>query len=498
MIKQTVLAVAISVFSSSALGASSTDLNGLAHSAQSGDVVAQIQLGNMYANGTGDIHRSYSEALRWFSMAAEQGSALAQYNLALLFENGLGTERSLADAATWYQRAAHMGHAGAQLNLGYIYEHGLGVNQSMTRAKELYMAAANSGDPVAQHNLGLMLVSEGMGVPQHEAAFEWFQQSAESGHVPAQYSLGLRFLNGLGTSRSTREAVNWLARAAEANHAPSQHLLGDIYRTGQYMEPSPAWSIYYYEQAAGQGHAESQFELARLHLDGDDASDNLIDITNLLVSAAKSNHAGAQSLLENMVSDWETLNVASHQDFSTDVGDIPARLNVSRLTLHAGPESNGRRPAVYMHRLVSGSIAASTNETASTNATAGNQRASVDADTPARAAVPSEDVVVRRIGASNNKPSNSVSEMEITNAKPARADSNSQTHADDGKLVPGRYSVRRPVNLRRDAASWSELMGRVEAGEIITLIEDVGYGWAKVQVGEDTVHMMSRVLYPVE
>ena len=505
MIKQTVLAIAISALSSMALTAHASNLNELARAAQSGDVVSQIQLGSIYANGQEGMQRSYTEALRWFHMAAEQGSPLAQYNLALLFEHGLGTERSLADAAIWYQRAANMGHPGAQLNLGYMYEHGLGVTENKTKAKELYTSAANSGDQVAQHNLGLMLVSEGIGAPQHEAAFHWFKQSAESGYVPAQYSLGLRYLNGLGTSRSTRDAIDWLARAGDAQHAPSLHQLGDIYRTGEYMKPSPEWAIYYYEAAIKQGHTESQYELARMHLNSDEPQTNLIKAINLLVSAAKENHPGAQTLLEATVSDWETINIPSHEDFKIEVGEAHALADVTHHRLLAGPVVDGRRPAVCLHRLVSGSIVADTQPTLSAALTQHNPHSQNEVEVETQqveqpikpADTYSESVIVRRIG--SEQPQAEVEHPHSLSETESKQDmAPTPQLAGDSKLKPGRYRVNRTVNLRKDAAAWSDRMGRLEAGEVITLLQDVGFGWAKVQVGEDIVHVMSRALELVE
>jgi uncharacterized protein len=43
-------------------------------SAQHGDAKAEIELGSMYYYGEG-VSRDYSEALRWFRRAADQGAA---------------------------------------------------------------------------------------------------------------------------------------------------------------------------------------------------------------------------------------------------------------------------------------------------------------------------------------------------------------------------------------------------------------------------------------
>ncbi len=49
---------------------------------------------------------------------AEQGMAAAQYNLALMYDNGEGVPENDAEAVKWYRKAADQGNAEAQSNLG--------------------------------------------------------------------------------------------------------------------------------------------------------------------------------------------------------------------------------------------------------------------------------------------------------------------------------------------------------------------------------------------
>ena len=52
--------------------------------AEQGDVDAQNKLGVMYYRGEG-VPQDYSHAVSWFRKAAEQGHAVAQYNVGLMF-----------------------------------------------------------------------------------------------------------------------------------------------------------------------------------------------------------------------------------------------------------------------------------------------------------------------------------------------------------------------------------------------------------------------------
>ncbi|MDP6413700.1 MAG: sel1 repeat family protein, partial [Gammaproteobacteria bacterium] len=56
------------------------------------------------------------EAFRWYSSAAEQGVANAQYNLSVQYTNGVGVERDLVMAYVWESVAADQGHENAASN----------------------------------------------------------------------------------------------------------------------------------------------------------------------------------------------------------------------------------------------------------------------------------------------------------------------------------------------------------------------------------------------
>lgn len=69
----------------------------------------QYALGALYEKGQG-VKQDYTEALKWYGMAAENGAALACANLARLHENGLGAAKDNVEAYKWYALAG-TGHA---------------------------------------------------------------------------------------------------------------------------------------------------------------------------------------------------------------------------------------------------------------------------------------------------------------------------------------------------------------------------------------------------
>jgi TPR repeat protein len=105
-------------------------------------------------------------ALQEFWTLARQGHAGAQFNLGVLYARGRGVAQDFSQAARWYRLAAEHGHALAQCNLGVLYEDGLGVLQNDEEARHWYQKAAAQGNLQAQANLTRM--SAGASEQAHE------------------------------------------------------------------------------------------------------------------------------------------------------------------------------------------------------------------------------------------------------------------------------------------------------------------------------------------
>jgi TPR repeat protein len=67
------------------------------------------------------VPQDHAEAVYWYRLAAEQGNAVAQYNLGAALEAGLGVPQNYIEAIGWYRKAARQNNAAAQFNLGTMY-----------------------------------------------------------------------------------------------------------------------------------------------------------------------------------------------------------------------------------------------------------------------------------------------------------------------------------------------------------------------------------------
>jgi TPR repeat protein len=108
-------------------------------------------------------------AYQQFRAAAEQGHADSQFNLGLMYEQGIGVAKDERQAVVWYGKSAEQGNSAAQFNLGVLYENGRGTKVDFAQANDWYRKASLQGDALAIGNLGMLYV-RGDGVPENKVA----------------------------------------------------------------------------------------------------------------------------------------------------------------------------------------------------------------------------------------------------------------------------------------------------------------------------------------
>lgn len=86
-------------------------------------------------------------------LMAERGDAMAQFSVAIAYEDGVVTKKDLPQAFEWYSKAAKQGHDGAQYKVGTFYDKGLVVKKDPKLAMEWYKKAADNGSRQAQKRL---------------------------------------------------------------------------------------------------------------------------------------------------------------------------------------------------------------------------------------------------------------------------------------------------------------------------------------------------------
>lgn len=173
--------------------------------------------------------KSLPKAIATIEAQAFTGDAFAQHDLAAIYTAGHGGIKiDYAKAAKWFEEASHSGSSNAQYNLGVLYHQGLGVRKDTAKAIELYRVAASNNHPEALYNLAIAYV-EGVGVEYNpQIAATYFERSADGGVVEAAYNLGLLQENGLLGESQPDEAVFWYKIAADKGNKDAAKSLADL------------------------------------------------------------------------------------------------------------------------------------------------------------------------------------------------------------------------------------------------------------------------------
>ena len=135
---------------------------------------------------------------------AESGNAGAQFNLGFFyddFQKNKYAPLNYKNSAYWYHEAAKQGHGQAANNLALLYLNGYGVEKSKEKAFEWYRASAEAGNVQGQNNLA-RAYSNGTGVAvDHEKALLWWEKAAAQNHPKAMYNIALQYYHGRGKTK---------------------------------------------------------------------------------------------------------------------------------------------------------------------------------------------------------------------------------------------------------------------------------------------------------
>lgn len=159
--------------------------------------------------------RDYGTALSLWVPLAEAGHVAAQFNVARMFDSGIGVTEDDAKAALWYGKAADQDFVPAIRELALFYLDGEGVPADPAKGLDLLEEAADAGDADANFELG-MLYREGDVVQKDYAeAMKWYLTAAAQGHSQAQYMIGFMYGSGYGVPQDFVMAYYYYSLAAD-------------------------------------------------------------------------------------------------------------------------------------------------------------------------------------------------------------------------------------------------------------------------------------------
>jgi len=291
------------------------------HSAENGDVTAQVALGHLHFYGARGFEQNPERAARYFRAAAAHGDAAAMSSLGQMHVQGLGVAQNNETAFKYLSDAAARHNAAAQNGLGYLYLHGQGTPKDLKQALSWFKKAADQGHAEAQFNLGAMYFA-GLGVDKkYTTALQYFMLASAQGFTRALYNLAQMHLHGLGTIKSCTLGVRLHKSVAERGSWAS--VLNEAHRHFLKGNHEVAWLMY--ARAAEEGHEVAQANSAWM-LDqglGGALLDSLPEMKQPLPPLALAATAAAPA-------DLSTSGAATSDAATADAGEPTPVIRVSR------------------------------------------------------------------------------------------------------------------------------------------------------------------------
>ncbi len=225
--------------------------------AAQGNTDAYVGLGEMALRSLAGL--TPSDAMQWFSSAAQAGRRDAMRAIGEMYMKGQGIAPDPDKAKFWLDKAGERGdHLAHRKMADSLFE------SDPVKALSFYEKAAAAGDNEAAYIAAIMYEENFEIKPNTARMAELMKQAAESGHAPAQADYGLLVYQGRGVPQSINEAADWFGKAAQAGDDEGMFLYAFTLAKGEGV-PQNFEEAYYWVLKSGQSEV-SDYNQDRIKL----------------------------------------------------------------------------------------------------------------------------------------------------------------------------------------------------------------------------------------
>jgi TPR repeat protein len=198
--------------------------------AAQGSATAMAGIGLMYEMGLG-VEKSSEETLRIYKIAENMGSLIATLRIGLM--HIMNDEKDYATALLQFEKADQLGIPDAAIELGFMYLKGQGVEKNPAMALMYFIKAeAENGCPLLADRIGAMY-KYGNGVDvDHATALVYFRKSDKAGLPAAANRIARMYEQGHGVPQNPAMALEWYHKADKAGWPAAARNIGLLYLNG--------------------------------------------------------------------------------------------------------------------------------------------------------------------------------------------------------------------------------------------------------------------------
>lgn len=298
---------------------------------------------------------------------------LSKYKIDGDFDLSNYTDNELKEVFDKLSYYAYNGHVESMYNLAYMYEYGIGVEKSWDDAFKWYLKAAKLDYEPAMHSVALAYSSgqdEFCKQPRNfHKAEKWLQLLVDKGNVAALHDLGKLYQYGCSIDddktdfgetednfpMDIEKAFMLFSKAADKGCAPAMKSIGDLYMRGD-IDGGLDKAVEWYEKAIKLGDFYAANELGTVYLWGNCWGENVsIDYTKALYYF---NKALELTKDENNINDVTKLIeealycLLNKYKYSNKIEDLEEAVNLCEDALDEGVDKlNNNDPYPYNHSI---------------------------------------------------------------------------------------------------------------------------------------------------
>ena len=204
------------------------------------------------------------QAFRWFSKSADLGDSLGLYYLAVMYENGFGTNVDKQKAWDLYLASADQKFSPAYRKIAQLIEEGEAPASFTGRELEYYIKAAERNDIDAIHDVIRFLEND---PDRQKELFSWCQRGAQLNDGKCICKLGKLYFYGMGTEMDEFKAMNCFRKAETMEIPEAYYFLGLAYCEAKgVVSPNIQKAEEYFRKAAEAGYSDAIKAIAELYM----------------------------------------------------------------------------------------------------------------------------------------------------------------------------------------------------------------------------------------
>ena len=220
----------------------------LKKASNSGFLPSIILLADTYLQGR-LIPKNEKGAFEQYLKGARLGNGKCQYQVAVMYRDGIGTEVDIDESEKWFERFSYS--TTIWNNIWAADWAKMQDDSNSVLIEKIYLKSACGGNTMALSNvLNTAIANNEFNEKKYDDLMNSLKFLAENGNIDAARRLGTYYYDGAGVKKDYSVAIKWYEMAALLGDQWSKNRLGEMYRDGKGTTPNMEKAIKWFAETS--------------------------------------------------------------------------------------------------------------------------------------------------------------------------------------------------------------------------------------------------------